>query len=433
MVMKQIQAPRGTKDIIKENQRHLKYIISNVSDLAEKFTFSKIDTPVFEFSEIYTKGIGTNTDIIDKELFAVSRQNGSFEKEEGKSSFCLRPEGTAGVVRAYIENGMQSWTQPVKLWYEGPMFRYDKPQKGRFREFRQAGFEIIGDSSEAIDALTILVAWEIFNKLDLKNEIVIEVNSVGCQSCRVKIKKILGQYFNQNKFKLCQDCNNRIKNNPLRVLDCKNTDCRAIIQKAPQILDLLDNECKKHFQGVLEYLDEMEIPYDINPYLVRGLDYYTKTTFEILLKGDDKRQNSLGGGGRYDNLIELFGGQKTPAVGFALGLDRIIELLQERKIKIPEAETPNTALIQVGEKARKKSLAILKNLIENDVSCIIAPGKDSLKSQIRLADRAKAMFALIVGQKEALDNTIIIKNLDDGSQETVMGSRLVEVIKKKLS
>lgn len=433
MIMKQIQAPRGTKDILKENQRYLRYVTSIISDLAGKFTFSKIDTPTFEFSEIYTKGIGTNTDIIDKELFAVSRQNRSFEKEESKASFCLRPEGTAGVVRAYIENGMQSWTQPVKLWYEGPMFRYDKPQKGRFREFRQAGFEIIGDSSEAIDALTILVAWEIFNKLGLKTEIVIEINSVGCQNCRIKIKKILSQYFNQNKPKLCQDCNNRIKNNPLRILDCKNADCRAIIQKAPQILDLLDNECKKHFQGVLEYLDEMEIPYDINPHLVRGLDYYTKTTFEILLKGDDKRQNSLGGGGRYDNLIELFGGQKTPAVGFALGLDRIIELLQERGAKIPEAETPNTALIQVGEKARKKSLAILKDLIENDVSCIIAPGKDSLKSQIRLADRAKAKFALIVGQKEALDNTIIIKNLDDGSQETAKGSRLVEILKKKLS
>ena len=430
--MKQIQAPRGTKDIIKENQRYLKYINNIIYNLADKFTFNKIDTPMFEFSEIYTKGIGTNTDIINKELFAVSRQNGSLEKDESKAPFCLRPEGTAGVVRAYIENGMQSWVQPVKLWYEGSMFRYDKPQKGRFREFRQAGFEIIGDSTEATDALVILIAWEIFNKIGLKNEIVLEINSVGCQACRVKIKKILSQYFNQNKSKLCADCKNRIKNNPLRVLDCKNTDCRVTIQKAPQILDLLDNECKKHFQGALEYLGEMEIPYDINPYLVRGLDYYTKTTFEILLKGDDKRQNSLGGGGRYDNLIELFGGQKTPAVGFALGLDRIIELLQEKKIEIPKIETPNTALIQVGERARKKSLAILKDLIQNDVSCIIAPGKDSIKSQIRLADKAKAKFALIVGQKEALDDTIIIKNLDDGAQETVKRSRLVEILRKKL-
>ena len=431
--MKQIQAPRGTRDIILDNQRYLQFINSIIFNLAEKFTFKKIETPIFESSDIYTRGIGTNTDIIDKELFTVSRKKEDFEKEESKVSYSLRPEGTAGIVRSYIENGMRSWSQPVKLWYEGKMFRYDRPQKGRFREFTQVGFEIIGDASEATDALMMLISWEIFKKIGLENEIIFEVNSVGCQSCRVKMKKTLAQYFNQNKSKLCSDCKNRRRNNPLRVLDCKNTQCRIIIQKAPQILDLLDNECKKHFQGVLEYLDEIEITYDINPYLVRGLDYYTKTTFEILLKGDEKRQNSLGGGGRYDNLIELFGGQKTPAVGFALGLDRIIELMQEKKIEIPKDNAPDIALIQIGEKARKKSLSILKNLVENEISCIIAPGKDSLKSQIRLADKAKTKFALIIGQKEAIDNTIIIKNLDDGAQETVKRTQLVEILRKKLN
>jgi histidyl-tRNA synthetase len=261
----------------------------------------------------------------------------------------------------------------------------------------------------------------------------IDINSIGDKHCRPKIRKVLTQYFSKFKKNLCDDCQRRLETNPFRLLDCKEASCQPIKAGAPQIIDLLDDDCKKHFQIVLEYLDELDIPYDLNRYLVRGLDYYTKTVFELREIKDDRRQSSIGGGGRYDELIELFGGPNTPAVGLGLGLDRIIDILKENNIPITPLETPDVCVIQLGDIARRFALTTIKNITRAGYNIITAPGKDSLKGQMRLANKVKAKLAIIIGQKEALDKTVIIKNLDDGSQETVTEKQLLKKLESKLN
>ena len=428
--MSTLQAPRGTRDILPDDQPYWQYIYDCVTKQARVFSFQKIDFPIFEAVDLFVRSIGNGTDVIDKELFRIARAHNASDSES--TQYALRPEGTASVVRAYLEHGMQSWSQPVKLWYEGPMFRYDRPQKGRYREFRQFGIECIGDASPTSDALVILFAWEVFSALGLKDDISIEVNSIGDKVCRPKIKRALTTHFQNNSRALCDDCKQRLKTNPLRIFDCKQEQCQEIKNGAPQVLDLLDDACKEHFQTVLEFLDELQIPYDLNPFLVRGLDYYTRTTFEIKEKGSDRQQNSLGGGGRYDGLIEQLGGQPTPAIGFALGLDRIIEFMKEKHVRLPAVTNPDACIVHVGDKARRVGLVVMKELAETGMSVISAPGKDSIKAQMRVADKAGCIFALIIGQKEALDKTVIIKNLDDGSQETVTRAKLIASLQKKL-
>lgn len=423
------QTPRGTKDILPDDQPYWDFVRSVVAKKATVFGLQRIDLPMFEDERVFVRGIGNSTDIIDKELFKVSKPD-SAGKEDQK--LALRPEGTAGIVRAYLENGMANWIQPVKLWYIGSMFRYDRPQKGRYREFSHFGAEFIGDATPAIDAIAILVAWQILDSLGLTENLIIDINTIGDQNCRPKIKKALTYYFGKFKKDLCDDCRKRLYANPLRLLDCKQVNCEKIKENAPQIIDLVDEECKKHFQMVLEYLEEMDIPYNLNPYLVRGLDYYTKTTFEIRDKNDVRRQSALGGGGRYDGLIEILGGKATPAIGFALGLDRIVESMKEKEIEFPPLKKTDVCLIQIGEKAMSLSLRLVKELTSSGYTVVIAPGKDTLKGQLRLANKVEAKFALIIGQKEAYDDSIIVKNLDDGAQETILRKKLIARLEKKL-
>lgn len=430
VTMANLQSPRGTRDILPADQPYWQKVLEATNKQAQIFGFQKIDLPIFEYTNLFIRGIGTGTDIIDKELFSVSRKENS---ENDEPQYSLRPEATAGIVRAYLEHGMQSWPQPVKLYTEGPMFRYDRPQKGRYRELRQFNAELIGDASPTSDALIILMMWEIFVALGLKDKVIIEVNSIGDKNCRPKINQALKTYYLNNRTGLCDDCQKRLKNNPLRLLDCKQPNCQKLRENAPQLIDLLDNACKEHFQNVLEYLEELEIPYDLNPYLVRGLDYYTRTTFEVKEKGNNRQQNSLAGGGRYDGLIELYGGKATPAIGFACGIDRIVDYLKEQGIGPLPIPKPDACIIQVGDKARRVSLAVMKELAESGLSVISAPGKDSIKSQLRAADKAGAKFALIIGQKEALDKTVIVKNLDDGAQETVTRAKLIPALYRRLN
>lgn len=419
-----IQAPRGTFDIFGEEQKYWNFLRETFFRVISSFSFERIDLPLFEYKSIFEKSVGKETDIVQKQMFFLKR-----ETEEGdEKSLVLRPEGTASVCRAYIEHGMQTLPQPVKLYYFGPMFRYEKPQKGRFREHYQFGFEILGASSPSVDAFVIGVAQTIYQNLGLSN-FVFEINSLGCKNCRSKIKKAILDFYRPSQIYLCQNCRERYLRNPLRLLDCKEERCQKLIQGAPPVVDYLCEDCKKHFMRVLEFLDELSLPYDLNPHLVRGLDYYTNTVFEVI---PEKSKNSIGSGGRYNDLIEFLGGKPTPSCGFAGGSERTIEEIKNQEVPVFEIKKPDIVLIQLGDLARKKALSLLFNLQKENFKINSALNKESLKSQLRQADKLKAHFALILGQKEAQEGTIIVRNMLDGSQETVYLKNLVNYLKKRI-
>lgn len=421
----EIQTPRGVFDILPEEQKYWRFLLNIIENTLSSFGFQKIDLPLFEYNFIFEKGIGEGTDVVQKEMFYLSR------KDEEEKELVLRPESTAQIARAYIEHGMHTWPSPVKLYYFGPMFRYDRPQKGRFRQFYQFGYEILGAPDSFTDAFLIGLTWEIYKKLNLSN-LIIEINSLGCKNCRTKMEKMIVEYFKREKFLLCPDCQIRLSKNPLRILDCKNEKCQPLLESAPALLDCLCDSCREHFKNTLEYLDDLAIPYDLNPKLVRGLDYYTKTTFEIVKKGEKARMSALGGGGRYDDLVELLGGRPTPAIGFAGGIERIIEKIKEEKVEVPKLLGPEIFLVQLGELARRKSLPLLFNLWKAGFKITLALNKESLKSQLKEADKTKVKFALIYGQREALDKTIIVRNMVEGIQETIELEKLGDYLKKKM-
>lgn len=428
-----MQAPRGTQDILPDDQPYWRFIEKTVEKKLENAGFGRIDTPLFEYQHVFLRSLGEGTDIVQKEMFGVQRlSEEKSDDEDAKSKYILRPENTASIVRAYLENGMSTWPQPVKLWYFGPMFRYDRPQKGRFRQFGQWGFEIFGDDDPATDALTIMLVWNIFETLKLSKDLVIEINTLGDKTCRPKIRKTLVSYFEKYSSNLSSDARRQLKINPLRILDSKNPQDQEIIAGAPQIIDYVCDNCKRNFQLVLEYLDELKVPYDLTPRLVRGLDYYTGTTFEVRQKDDTYRQSSLGGGGRYNELVAQMGGKATPGIGFAAGIERIVETLKEKQIKTPQGTAPQVYLIQIGQTAKKKSLQLFNDLQNMGFRVTAAFSKDSLKAQLRNADRLNARLALIIGQREAFDNDVIVKDLREGAQETVKIARLETVLRKKL-
>lgn len=428
----QINKPRGTKDILPDEQKYWSLIEDAVKKRLLSFDFGKITTPTFEFASLFDRSVGKTTDIVQKEMYEI-KKFGSPDIENPDEKLALRPEGTAGIIRSYIEKGMQVWPQPVKLYYLGPMFRYDRPQKGRYREFWQFGIEIIGDKNPQTDVITIMLAWQILNDLGLtEKDIIIDINSIGCKICRPKINKALLEYLQKYENLLCPLCQTRLKTNPLRILDCKEEKCQTVIAGAPQIIEYLCSSCKDDFKQVLEGLDDLSIPYNFNPRLTRGLDYYTKTAFEVIDLKDDQRQSSLLGGGRYDNLIEMIGGQSTPGIGFAGGIERIINKIKEVGVKIPEIKKTEIFIIQLGEKAQKNTLKLIYELSNKGFAVSTALGKNSLKSQLKAAGKCKASVALIIGQREALDNSVIIKDLSDSSQESIPMQKLDQILYKKL-
>lgn len=428
-----IQAVRGMHDVLPSDQKYWDYILEIIFKLIKSYSFQKIEVPVVEKTELFTRGIGTATDIVSKEMFTFTDKNGE--------SLTLRPEWTAGIARSYVEHGMIVLPQPVKLYSFGPVFRHERPQAGRFRQFHQFNLEIIGGRQPVLDAEIIYLTWEILKKIGLKN-LEVQINSIGCRECRNEYKEALINFLSHKKQRLCDNCKKRIKKNPLRVLDCKKEKCQNILEEAPQIIDFLCEGCHNHFKSVLEYIDELEIVYNLNPRLVRGLDYYTKTTFEIWpkvlekdleLKEETPAASALAGGGRYDGLIELLGGKPTPAIGAALGFERIINLFKEQKIIIPEGEKkPDVLLIQLGELAKKKALKIFNEMVENGINAREALHKDSIKSQLRLASNLGAKFAVILGQKEVLDKTLLIRDMENGIQEIINVKKLVPELKKRL-
>ncbi|MCK5412981.1 MAG: histidine--tRNA ligase [Candidatus Pacebacteria bacterium] len=418
-----IQIVKGMKDILPPEQLLWDYVLENSRKLCKDFGFGRIETPILERTELFQRGVGDNTDIVEKEMF-------SFETQ-GKDKLSMRPEGTAGLARAYIENGMSRWSQPVKLYYEGPMFRYEKPQAGRYRQFHQFGFEIFGDDDAAIDAQVIYLAWKIFQKLGIK-DINIQINSIGCVECRSAYKKLLRDYYEMKINKLCMDCKRRLDSNPLRLLDCKEEKCMQVATSAPQIIDHLCVPCHDHFKNVLEFLDEIEITYVLNSRLVRGLDYYSRTVFEVWENNSEGGQSSLGGGGRYDGLVEMLGGEETPAVGFSFGVERVAESLLRKGIQLNHSVKKEVFLVQLGDKARKKILRLFDKLIDSNITAGESLGRGSIKSQLRMANKFNSRFALIIGQKEALDDTVIIRDMESGMQEVVVMDSVVKEVKKRL-
>ncbi len=424
------------RDVLPDEQAAWTFILSAAIRRAENFGFQQLQTPLVEAKSLFVRGVGETSDIVEKEMFGVNRVGTrSVDSKEGKADdeLVLRPEPTAGIVRSYIEHGLHTWPQPVKLFLIGPMFRYDRPQKGRYRQFSQFDAEVLGDAEPLTDALVILLLWQICQDLALTDAIVVELNSIGDASCRPKIRKALVAYYKPHVAELCADCQHRLTTNPLRLLDCKHDQCQPLKKGAPAIIDNLCADCRTHFMTVLEYLDGAGIRYDLNPFLVRGLDYYTRTVFEIRDRADEQRQSSLASGGRYDSLVELLGGPATPAIGFGIGLERLVEKLEEKGIEPPPQRGTDVLIIQLGDKARRAALPLVVRLGKLGIAATVAIGKESLKAQLRAADKMNAKLALIIGQRESIDGTIIVRDLRDGTQETVDADDVERIVPAKLN
>ena len=421
---KQTQAPKGMHDILPEEQKYWRYILKKAESLVEDYSFEKIETPIVESTELFIRSAGQGSDIVEKEIYNF--------KTRGGDDLALRPEATASVVRAYLENGMNVRPHPAKLYYHGPMFRHAQPQQGRYRQFHQFGVETIGDASEIIDAELIFLAYKLLNSLGLDNYNV-HINSMGDSSCRPAYLRTLKDFYKNRLKKVCAQCRIRYKKNVLRMLDCKEEGCKEAGKDAPPIIDFLDDDCKLHFKRVLEILDEAKIPYILNPRLVRGLDYYTRTVFEFLPEENIEAQSTVIGGGRYDRLIDFMGGSRTPAAGWSMGMERVILAIKQKNVSVPEVGIkPKVFLVQLGDAAKKKSLTLFENLRKAGVEVKSSLGRDSIKSQLRIANRLGVKYTLIFGQKEALEDTIIVREMETGIQETILLDKIVEDIKKRL-
>jgi histidyl-tRNA synthetase len=423
------QRPSGMRDILPDEQKYIEKILRTSQEVVDFYGFKRIDTPILEETELFSKGTGQTTEVVQKQMYSLRTKGGDY--------LTLRPEFTPGTARAYIEHGMKNLPQPVKFYSYGPLFRYEHSQAGRYRQFHQFNLEVIGEGDAVIDAQIIQIFYNILSELKLKN-LIIEINSIGDPQCRSYYKKILTSFLKSRESLLCPDCRRRVRENPLRVLDCKEEKCQKVIAQAPQIIDHLCEDCHKHFKSVLEYLDEIELPYRLNPYLVRGLDYYTKTVFEIFMEEPQKPGQemmpriALVGGGRYDNLLKLLGGEETKASGGSMGMERVIIALKNKEIKFPKETEPSVFLAQIGNMAKRKGLKLLEEFRKANIEVAESFGKDSLKAQLKIADKIGAKYTLLLGQKEALENSILIRDMANGKQESVKLEKTVKEMKKRL-
>lgn len=405
---------KGVHDIY-EPEIQLYQKVEEISrEVFRVYGFKEIRLPIIEYTELFQRSIGYTTDIVEKEMY-------TFNDRAGRS-ITLRPEGTAGAVRAYIENGFYNLPSPQKFYYMGPMFRYERPQAGRYRQFHQLGVEAFGSDAPLMDAELILLLRTLLMRLDFKN-LIIEINSIGCSECRPVYRSRLIEFFSSRISAFCSDCQRRFEKNPLRLLDCKVPQCIKAREDAPSILDSLCENCKAHFNRVISYLDYMGISFSVTPTLVRGLDYYTRTIFEIKSESLGA-QNAIAAGGRYDNLVEEFGGPPTPAIGFAIGMERLVSLL---KIEKAEEKLPDCYIAFIGEEAERLSLRMGEGLRQKGFWIEIGTG-GSLKSQLRKADRLKARYALIIGEEEIKRSVIRWKRLSDGQEGECREEEIEKII-----
>ena len=414
------KAPRGTFDILPQEHAYWKYVEEKAASLCQLYGYQPLSTPVFEDAQIFTKTVAGGTDIVDKEMYI-------FEDKSGQE-LALRAEGTAPVCRAYLEHGLFNLPQPVKLYYIGPAFRYERPQSGRYRQHHQFGFEALGEADPALDAEVIEMARQFFYSLGL-SRFTIQLNSIGCKLCRPGYLEVLRQHYSGYTDRLCPDCKARLVKNPLRLLDCKKISCQEIAKTAPKIPDYLCPECQLHFQSVQKYLGAMSIPFQLNPRLVRGLDYYTRTVFEIEPQ-EKSGQSTLGGGGRYDNLIEELGGKPTPAVGFAAGLERIILNLKEQKLDIPALPKPDAFIAYLEEEAKIEAMKIASELRKAGIAVIMATGDKSLRGQMRQANSLGIAYALILGEQEISKRNVMLRDMRSGEQKTIPLAEIARILKQ---
>lgn len=421
----ELQAPKGMHDILPADQPFWSFVLKKAKTILEDYGFERIDIPTVEATPLFIRSVGEGTDIVEKEMYAF--------RTKGGEQLALRPEFTAGIVRSYIEHGMHVLPQPVQLWSFGPVFRHDNPQAGRYRQFHQVNVEMFGDDSAAGDAQLIFLAHKILESLGLKN-LTVRINSIGDSNCRPHYLKALKDYYRGRDKKLCAKCQGRLKTNILRVLDCEEEQCKEAGKDVPQFVDYLDEECKRHFMGVLEFLDEIKVPYLLDSRLVRGLDYYTRTVFEIWPEvKEGSLQVALCSGGRYDKLVQFLGGPKTTATGWAMGIERVILALKEAQITPPESHVqPKIFIAQLSEIAKRKSLLLFEEFRKTGIVAKATFGRDSIKSQLKIAHRLGIKYTLIMGQKEAMDGSIILREMDSGVQETVPVEKIVELVKQKL-
>src|SRR3989338_1377625 len=421
---KTIELVRGFRDILPEEQKYWDFVEEKVRHFAEAYSFGRIELPILERQDLFIRTVGKATDVVEKEMY-------TFE-DPGEEKVALRPEATASVARAYINHGMLDRPQPVKFFYMGPMFRHDRPQAGRYRQFYQFGFESVGQEDAIVDAQLIVIAYALFKELGIN--LTVQMNSIGTPESRKEYMVELTRYFRSYRGKLSEDDKQRLQKNPLRLLDSKEEYMPELLAEAPQILDWIDEKSKQHFMQVLEYLDGAEVPYLLNQHLVRGLDYYNRTVFEFYVAEEEggRAQSALGGGGRYDGLVGLLGGrEETPGCGFAVGMDRVVNLLRERGHQGKEIKR-DVFFAQLGEASRKQGLTLFEAFRKEGILIGEAFGKSALKAQLEAANKLGVAYTLILGQKEVLDGTIIIRDMEAGSQEIVDVKKVVQIMKKKL-
>ncbi|MDL2237259.1 histidine--tRNA ligase [Christensenellaceae bacterium OttesenSCG-928-K19] len=414
-----IKAPKGTKDILPQDSYKWQYIESVVRELTALFGYREVRTPVFEHTELFLRGVGDTTDIVQKEMY-------TFE-DKGHRSITLKPEGTAGVVRAFIESGMAGGPQPTKMYYlSTPVFRYERPQSGRLREHHQFGIEVFGAPDSSVDAEVISVALKLFERLGIGN-LRLNINSIGCPECRPVYHEKLKEFLRQNFGSLCPTCKERFEKNPLRILDCKEEGCKALVKEAPLMVDFLCEECETHFGRLKAYLGALDIAYSINPFIVRGLDYYTKTVFEII-SDNIGAQGTVCGGGRYDKLVQEIGGPDMAGIGFGLGIERLLLVLEQEGIEIPQPTVTEVYVCSHGEAARLEAAKLVAELRQNAIKADMDHVGRSIKAQFKYAGKLGVRKVLVLGEEELEKNTAVLKNMENGEELVVNRDVILKMI-----
>ena len=417
------KAPRGTKDITPKDVYKWHYIEKKFREICALYGYEEIRTPIFEHTEVFSRSVGDTTDVVQKEMYTFT--------DRGDRQLSLKPEGTAGVIRSFIENKMYADTQPTKLYYITPCFRYERPQAGRQRQFHQFGIEVLGSDGPSVDAEVISLAVQFFNEMGLNN-LSVNINSVGCPKCREEYNRKLKEYLDKKVDVLCETCLERKDKNPMRVIDCKNPHCKENLQDIPFMIDHLCDDCKDHFEKLQTYLKEMDINYVVDKTIVRGLDYYKKTAFEII-SNDIGSQSTVCGGGRYDGLVEMLGGPKgISGIGFGLGAERLLLTLENNNIEIENPKSTDIYIATIGDVAKTKSFKLIKDLRANHISADNDHLDKSLKAQFKYSDKLNAKYTVVIGDDELANDTATLKNMKTSEQTTIKLSELVDELKKRL-
>ncbi|MDD5879051.1 MAG: histidine--tRNA ligase [Clostridiales bacterium] len=417
------KAPRGTRDILPKEVYKWQYVEKKFREICALYGYEEMRTPIFEHTEVFTRSVGDTTDIVQKEMYTFT--------DKGDRQISLKPEGTAGTIRAFIESKLYADTQPTKLFYITPCFRYERPQAGRQRQFHQFGIEALGSDQPSIDAEVISLAVQFFSELGLK-DLSVNINSVGCPHCREEYNKKLKEYLDAKSDVLCDTCLERKEKNPMRVIDCKNPTCKENLHDIPFMIDYLCDDCKDHFNKLQEYLREMDIKFVVDKTIVRGLDYYRKTAFEII-SNDIGSQSTVCGGGRYDGLVEQLGGPKgISGIGFGLGAERLLLTLENNNIEIENPKSTDIYIATIGDAAKTKSFGLIKSLRDNHISTDIDHLGKSLKAQFKYSDKINAKYTIVIGDDELAGDSATLKNMSTSEQTTVKISELVDELKKRL-